>query len=142
MKAYSLDFRQKIVDTYFAEDTSQRELAQRFGVALSFVEKLFKQLRETGDLAPKPRGGGPKPKLSAEQLPLVATLVEADNDATLEELCAQLQEKTAIAISRSTMGRILQQLNLTRKKKRCTPPKKTAQTFNKHELSIGKEFAM
>jgi transposase len=142
MKAYSLDFRQKIVDTYFAEGTSQRELAQRFGVALSFVEKLFKQLRETGDLAPKPHGGGPKPKLSAEQLPLVVTLVEADNDATLEELCAQLQEKTAIAISRSTMGRILQQLNLTRKKKRCTPPKKTAQTFNKHELSIGKEFAM
>jgi transposase len=35
MKAYSLDFRQKIVDTYFAENTSQRELAQRFGVALS-----------------------------------------------------------------------------------------------------------
>jgi transposase len=86
-------------------------------VALSFVEKLFKQLRDTGDLAPKPHGGGPKPKLNAEQLPLVVTLVEADNDATLEELCAQLQEKTAIAMSHSTMGRILQKLNLTRKKK-------------------------
>jgi transposase len=142
MQAYSLDFRQKIVDTYFEEDTSQRKVAQRFGVALSFVEKLFKQLRETGDLAPKPHGGGPKPKLNAEQLSLVITLVEADNDATLEELCEQVQDKTTIAISRSTMGRVLQQLNLTRKKKRCTPPKKTAQTFNKRELSIGKEFAI
>ena len=52
MKAYSLDFRQRIVDTYFKELTSQRKVAKRFGVALSFVEKLLKQLRETGDLAP------------------------------------------------------------------------------------------
>jgi transposase len=117
MKAYSLDFRQKIVDTYFKESTSQRKVAKRFGVALSFVEKLFKQLRETGKLAPKPHGGGRKPKLNAAQLSLVVALVEADNDAILEELCQQLQEKTTITISRSTMGRILQQLGLTRKKK-------------------------
>jgi len=45
MKAYSLDFRQRIVDTYFKELTSQRKVVKRFGVALSFVEKLLKQLR-------------------------------------------------------------------------------------------------
>ncbi len=117
MKAYSLDFRKKIVDTYFKEPISQRKLAKRFDVALSFVEKLLKQLRETGDLAPKTHGGGAKPKLNATHLALVTTLIEADNDATLEELCQQLKEKTTITISRSTMGRVLQQLNLTRKKK-------------------------
>jgi transposase len=117
MKPYGLEFRQKIVDTYFNEDTSQRKVAKRFGVALSFVEKLLKQLRDTGDLAPKPHGGGPKPKLNAEQIALVNSLVEADNDATLEELCEQIKEKTSITISRSTMGRVVQQLNLTRKKK-------------------------
>jgi transposase len=117
MKAYSLDFRQKIVDTYLKEGASQRKIAKRFGVALSFVEKLLKQLRETGDLAPKPHGGGRVPKLNAEQLSLVSALVESDNDATLKELCQQLQEKTTITISRSTMGRVLEQLNLTRKKK-------------------------
>ncbi len=117
MKAYSLDFRKKIVDTYFNEEISQRNVAKRFGVALSFVEKLLKQLRETGDLAPKPHGGGPKPKLNAEQLSLLTSLVEADNDATLDELCEQLKAKTTITISRSTMGRILQKLNLPRKKK-------------------------
>ena len=117
MKAHSLDFRQKIVDTYLKEGSSQRKIAKRFGVALSFVEKLLKQLRETGDLAPKPHGGGRIPKLNAEQLSLVSALVESDNDATLKELCQQLQEKTTITISRSTMGRVLEQLNLTRKKK-------------------------
>lgn len=117
MKAYSLDFRKKIVDTYLQGDTSQRKVAKRFGVALSFVEKLLKQWRDTEDLSPKPHGGGAKPKLNAAQLALVSTLVEADNDATLEELCGQLKEKTSITISRSTMGRMVQQLNLTRKKK-------------------------
>ena len=39
MKAYSLDLRQKIVDVYQSESISQRQLAQRFGVAKSFVIK-------------------------------------------------------------------------------------------------------
>jgi transposase len=117
MKAYSLDFRQKIVDTYFNEPISQRQVAKRFGVALSFVEKLLKQLRDTNDLAPRPHGGGPKPKLNENQLALLKALVEADNDATLEELCEQLKSKTTIVISRSTMGRMLQKLDLPRKKK-------------------------
>jgi transposase len=117
MKAYSLDFREKIIDAHFMEQVSVRKLAKRFRVATSFVEKLLKRLRETGDILPKPHGGGPQPKLNGEQLQLVRALVEADNDATLEELCDQLAAETSITISRSTMGRIVQTLELTRKKK-------------------------
>ena len=116
MKAYSLDFREKIVDVYFTEGLSQRKLAKRFQVSLSFVETLLKRLRETGDILPKPPGGGHPPKLNPEQLALVKALVEANNDATLDELCEHLQHQTQIVISRSTMGRVVQQLNLTRKK--------------------------
>jgi len=39
MKAYSLDFRQKILDTYKTGGISQRQLAKRFCVTLSFIEK-------------------------------------------------------------------------------------------------------
>ncbi len=48
MKAYSLDLRQKIIDVYKQEEISQRQLAQRFCVALSFVVKLLRQYRKTG----------------------------------------------------------------------------------------------
>ncbi len=34
MKAYSLDLRQKIIETYETENISQRQLAKRFRVAL------------------------------------------------------------------------------------------------------------
>ncbi len=141
MKAYSLDFRKRIVGTYFTESISQRKLAIRFWVSLSFVEKLLKQLRETGDIAPKPHGGGHPPKLNAQQIDLVEALVEADNDATLEELCEQVQHRTRISMSRSTLGRVLQTLNLTRKKKRYTPANRRHHAFNRPGSTIGKPSA-
>ena len=68
MKAYSLDFREKIIHIYFTERMSVRKVAKRFGVATSFVEKLMKQLREIGDILSKPHAGGPKPRLNEAQL--------------------------------------------------------------------------
>lgn len=44
-------------------------------------------------------------------------LVEADNNATWEELSNQLYEKIGLRVSRATIGRIVQKLQLTRKKK-------------------------
>ena len=44
MKAYSLDFREKIIDAHFMERVSVRKLAKRFRVAKSFVEKLLKRV--------------------------------------------------------------------------------------------------
>jgi transposase len=55
MKPYSLDFRQKIFDTYLEGGISQRQLANRFCVSLGFIEKLLKQYRETASIAPKVR---------------------------------------------------------------------------------------
>ena len=116
MKAYSLDLRQKIVETYKAGGISQRELAQRFRVALSFVEKILKQERETGDLAPKVRTQQTSSKLTPEQLTILAQLVADHNDATLEELRTLLKAQTGVSIGRSTVDRLLKKLNLTRKK--------------------------
>jgi transposase len=116
MKAYSLDLRQKIVDTYAEGNISQRQLAKQFRVALSFIEKLLKQQRETGSIAPKQRLEQTPTKLNAEQLRGLEQLVEAHNDATLEELREELQEKTGVVVARSTVDRMLNKLNLTVKK--------------------------
>ena len=118
MKAYSLDLRQKIVDAYAQGNLSQRQLAGQFRVALSFVEKLLKQHRETGSIAPKVRTEQTPTKLNSEQLSVLAQLVEANNDATLAELREQLRQKTGILIGRSTVDRMVKKLNLSIKKKR------------------------
>ncbi len=116
MKAYSLDLRQKIIDVYEQEEISQRQLAKRFSVALSFIVKLLRQYRTTGELSPKPFNGGVKLKLSPENLVLLADLIENNNDATLNELCQMLKDKIGVSISRATMGRMTQKLQLTVKK--------------------------
>jgi len=115
MQAYSVDLRQKVIDAYEREDGSQRELAERFGVSLWFIQSLLKQYRTENTIEPKPHTGGFVSKLS-EHLGLIEQLVEQDNDATLEELCTQLEQKTGVQVSISTMCRALQGLNLTRKK--------------------------
>lgn len=116
MKAYSIDFREKIVEAYHNEPISQRQLAKRFNVAKSYVQKLLKQYRETGDVQPKPHGGGTELKLTSEQQVTLLEIVEENNDATLEELCQLLKEKTGVSISRATMGRMMQRLRITVKK--------------------------
>lgn len=116
MKAYSLDLRQKIVDAYASGETSQRQLAKQFRVALSFIEKLLKQHRETGSIAPKARIAQTPTKLNPEQLTVLAQLVEANNDATLNELRSRLQQQTGVLIGLSTVDRMLKKLNLTVKK--------------------------
>jgi transposase len=103
MKAYSIDFRQKILDTYHAEPISQKALAKRFSVALSFVQKLLKQYRETKNITPRTDRCGVKGKLNAEQLLILAQLIEENNDATLEELRYLLYEKIGFSVSRATI---------------------------------------
>jgi len=117
MRPYSLDLRQKIFETYQAGGISQRQLAKQFRVALSFIEKLLKQERETGSIAPKVRTLQTPTKLNDAQLETLATLVSANNDATLAELQEKLKQATGVTIGRSTMDRMLRKLNLTRKKK-------------------------
>jgi len=45
MKAYSLDLRQKIIHAYINQEGSIRQVAQRFKVAKSFVQKLLKRYK-------------------------------------------------------------------------------------------------
>jgi transposase len=123
MKAYSIDLRRKIMETYEQESISQRKLAERFRVAPSFIYKLLKQYRDRGTLEPKSHGGGQSLKLTPEEIIVLEELVEQKNDATLEELRAQLYEQTQVRVSNCTISRVLTRLGLTRKKKHFTPVK-------------------
>ena len=66
---------------------SQRQLAKRFRVSLTFIENLLKRYRTDGTVEPRAHGGGQVAKLSPEQETVLASLVEEDNDAILVELC-------------------------------------------------------
>lgn len=117
---YSLDLRQRVIEAYKAKEGSQRQLADRFKVSLSFVRDLTRRYRSTGQVEPKPYGGGAVAKLAATQLPIVEQLVEAQPDALLWELCQRFAGQTNITVSVPTMHRAVQRLELSYKKKHCT----------------------
>jgi putative transposase len=140
MKAYSIDFRQKILDTYHAEPISQKALAKRFSVALSFVQKLLKQYRETKNITPRTDRCGVKGKLNAEQLLILAELVEINNDATLEELRYLLYRRIGFSVSRATIGRMIKLLDITAFKKLFSLQVKAQSEFNSCDVSSGKQL--
>jgi transposase len=90
----------------------------------SFVQKLVKQYRDTQNIAPRTERGGVKLKLNAEQLLILAELIKANNDATLEELRYLLYQKIGFTISVATMGRMAKLLNMTPEKKTLFPSDK------------------
>ena len=100
-------------------------------MAKSFVQKLLKQYRETEDIRPQPQGGSPAPKLNGEHLITLVEIIDDNNDATFEELCILLEEKTQIKVSRATMGRITQKLNYTVKKNSLCSRKKNRKSSEK-----------
>lgn len=113
----SVDLRQRIVAAYEAKEGSQRQLAKRFKVSLSFIRDLRRHQRETGSVKPKPHAGGAVAKLGKEQLPIVEALVTAQPDALLEELCERFAQQTGVAVSISTMHQAVCKLKLSFKKK-------------------------
>ncbi len=113
----SVDLRQRIIAAYEAKEGSQRQMAERFKVSLSFIRDLRRHQRETGTILPRPHGGGAIAKLRKEQLPIVEALVTAQPDALLEELCERFAEQTGVNVSVSTMQRVVCELKLSVKKK-------------------------
>lgn len=99
------------------------EIAHHLKIGSATVKRVRKQFRETGTLEPKtPVKRGPDPLIDAAADEVIRVLVVERSDATLEELAAMLDERTGVKVSKSSMGRALQRLGITRKKKRSAPP--------------------
>lgn len=88
------------------------------------MKKLLKQYRETKNITPRTDRCGVKCKLNAEQLLILAELIEKNNDATLEELRYLLYGKIGFSVSRATIGRMIKFLNITLNKKTLFPSAK------------------
>ncbi len=110
-------FTKKIVEAYQKKEESLRKLAKRFSVSFSFVSRLVKRFRKSGSVAPKPHGGGPKPKLDPVDLIILREVSDANKDATLAELSDLFFKRTGIRISGSTITQKLRRLRISRKKK-------------------------
>src|SRR2546423_12511686 len=119
MKPYSPDLRRRIVEALETGEDTQSQIAERFQVSLSFVEKLWHRWRSSGKYDAKPHAGGRKRSLSAEQARIRAEIA-AQPDLTLAELCQRVAGEGGAKASTSMMCREVKRLKLPRKKSRST----------------------
>ena len=114
MNAYSEDLRKKIVEAV-ERGMPKIEAARTFGVGISSVKRYVASYREGRSLVPKKRPGS-KPKLDEGARKLLEANLEEHPEATLPQRREFLQRAYGVAVSDSTISRMLRRLGWTRKK--------------------------
>lgn len=122
MKTYSMDLRERVVAACDARDGTREEIAARFSVSVRWIRDLLRRRRETGSIAPRPRGGGRARAFDAGADARLRDAVRADDDATLAELAAA----AGVACVPSAVHRALKRPGITRKRSRGGRPSRTA----------------
>jgi len=118
MATLSQDLRERIVAAYDRGDSTRQQVADRYNVSLGMVKKLLQQRRRTGDIAPRHRYSGAKPKITFRHQQRLRLLVRDHPDMTLEEL----REAIDISCTPQAIHYALERMGLSLKKRRFAQP--------------------
>ena len=110
MAPYSMDLRKRVLEDCDSGMAS-KDVAAKFRVSRSWVDRVKQRRRETGEIAPRPQTVF-KTQAFAWQEYRLRALVTATPDQTL----AELREALHSAASRSSVWRAVDRIKLTRKK--------------------------
>jgi len=103
---YPIELRERAVQAYESGSESYGVVAERFCVAIRPLQRWVRLWRDTGTVAPKPRGGGNHSPI--EMVVLEAVIAEL-GDATSFELTAEYNRRVARGrrVHRSSVHRAL-----------------------------------
>jgi transposase len=119
-KAYGQDLRDRV---FAAADvgTPVGEIAEMLLVSISYVSKALSRRARTGETTARPQRCHVPPKL-ASLYEAIREQVASTPDMTLEELKVWLSETHGTEASTTLIWETLDKLDLTLKKRPCTPP--------------------
>ena len=124
--------RERIVSAYKRSKFTYAQIADLFDVGEASVSRLLRLDRESGgDLRPDAHGGGCPRRIPAEQFDALRVLVSEIPDATRVDLCEIWEERFGVRMSKATMGRIMQEAGLTRKKSNSQQSNNSAPTLSR-----------
>jgi transposase len=111
--SYSLDLRERVV-TYVESGSSRASAARLFNVGERTVRRWLDLKKETGDLLPRPHGGGYPPKIDLSEL---KKFVDSNPNQTLLDL------EKEFSASGASLWQALKKLDYTYKKNPSLPGK-------------------
>ena len=125
--ALSFDLRCRVVAAVMS-GASCRQTASRFGVSASSAIRWVAQVRETGDLAPKPRGGPRRRSRIEPHGDLIMRWLDETPDITLPEIAAKLDEAVGYRPPPSVVHEFFKRRGVTRKERQRTLPSRIVRT--------------
>jgi len=111
---YSPDLRRRVLYACAMVAGSRAEIARRFQVSERSVYLWLQQERDEGRTEAKRHAGGLASRFEAA---VVQAIHHDQPDVTLAECAAQYEARTSVPISVSSVERLVQALDLRRKKK-------------------------
>lgn len=123
MEAIPIVVRERIMLLY-AQGKSTQQIADALGYSVAAVRRVRQRFSQRGTLVPQTHRCGSKGRFTPERQVHLRRLVAEKPDATLAELCRQMDIPVAI----STMDTWVKKLGLTFKKSRSTPPNRIVRT--------------
>lgn len=118
----SQDLRERIVAACLAQEGSHPEIAERFGVSRTTVERLVRRVREDRGLEPDKPSGRP-PLLEEKHLEWIKNELERDPFISSYELTSRFTRRfRKVRLHRSTILRAMHDLGFTFKKNTVRSP--------------------
>jgi transposase len=124
MSAYSLDLREKIVESV-KKGVPKAESARRFGVHRATVKRYCKLLEERGTLEPS-KAPGRAPKLDEKARKLLLEDLKQRPWATHSQRAEFLYAACGVSVSEASVCRTLKRLSHSRKKGPRGPKNETS----------------
>jgi transposase len=115
-----LEVRQAIVKAR-EQQLDYDGIADLLGVGRATVSRTLRLHRESGDVAPRPKGGGNFSIFRDEVAELLLAIVETMPDASVRELTRAFEQQSRLSTSTASVGRALRRLGYSRKKRPSVP---------------------
>jgi transposase len=112
----AIQLRESIIRAFHERGLSYEEIASLLGIGRATVSRVLRRYRETGDVSPRPRGGGNVSPIRGKIAERLIALVKRQPDLSVAELVVQLEQRTGVRTSRSSVLRALHRLGFTQKK--------------------------
>lgn len=117
-KAYSQDLRDRVVDAVERKGLSRRAAADRFGIGESSAIRWVERYRQTQSCAPVGTGGH-RPSKTKPHRVFLLSLIEAENDLTLEAIADRLLKEKSVKADASMLSRFFAGEGISFKKNRA-----------------------
>ena len=132
-KAYSLDFRRKVLEAYLNKEGSLPTLAKRFKISLSTVKRIVWRYRETGEVKLYLYRSGRHELIDDAGKDTLRKLLETTPDMTLSEVQTAYHAAHGIKPVLAVFHRVLKELGYRYKKKSHFSEQQTREDIKKKE---------